>query len=161
AAAGTGAGAGLSRRSAVHRRAAAPGRAGDGRRHVVGPDVQRPDCLHGHPVRAGRRRRHPGARSARPVWRGAGGRDPGVACAHARGHGVGVRRRVAAGRAPALAMHAEHFSLWVYLAASPLLWLTITVTVYVAADWMAERSGRHPVVNPVMMAIVAIAALLL
>ena len=58
-------------------------------------------------------------------------------------------------------MHAEHFSLWVYLAASPLLWLTITVTVYVAADWMAERSGRHPVVNPVMIAIVAIAALLL
>jgi predicted murein hydrolase (TIGR00659 family) len=55
----------------------------------------------------------------------------------------------------------KHFSLWVFLAASPLLWLTITVTVYVAADWIAERAGRNPVVNPAAIAIVVIAALLL
>jgi len=55
----------------------------------------------------------------------------------------------------------KHFSLWVYLSASPLLWLTITVAVFVFADWLAELSGRNPFVNPVLIAIVAIAALLL
>lgn len=53
------------------------------------------------------------------------------------------------------------FELWVYLTGSPLLWLTITVAVFAFADWLAERSGHHPLVNPVMIAIVAIAALLL
>jgi predicted murein hydrolase (TIGR00659 family) len=53
------------------------------------------------------------------------------------------------------------FALWVYLATKPLLWLTITVGFFVAADWLAERSGRNPLVNPVMISIVAIAALML
>jgi predicted murein hydrolase (TIGR00659 family) len=53
------------------------------------------------------------------------------------------------------------FALWVYLATQPLLWLAITVAVYVAADWLAERAGRNPLVNPVMISIVAIAALML
>jgi predicted murein hydrolase (TIGR00659 family) len=52
------------------------------------------------------------------------------------------------------------FSLWVFLAASPLLWLTLTVAIYVFADWLAERCGRHPLVNPVLIAIVVIAVLL-
>ncbi|MFO1080470.1 MAG: LrgB family protein [Reyranellaceae bacterium] len=53
------------------------------------------------------------------------------------------------------------FALWVYLAASPLLWLTLTVGVYVAADLVAQTCRRHPLVNPVLLSIVAIAALLL
>ena len=52
------------------------------------------------------------------------------------------------------------FLLWVYLSTQPLLWLTLTVLIFVLADWLAERSGRNPLVNPVMIAIVVIAAIL-
>jgi predicted murein hydrolase (TIGR00659 family) len=51
-------------------------------------------------------------------------------------------------------------SLWVYLAATPLLWLTVTVLVWLLADWLAALSGRHPIVNPVMIAIVLVALVL-
>ena len=51
-------------------------------------------------------------------------------------------------------------SLWVYLAATPLLWLTVTVLVWLLADWLAALSGRHPLVNPVMIAIVLVALVL-
>ena len=53
------------------------------------------------------------------------------------------------------------FSLWVYLATTPLLWLTLTVVIWVLADWLAQRSGRNPLVNPVMIAIALVAAILL
>jgi predicted murein hydrolase (TIGR00659 family) len=53
------------------------------------------------------------------------------------------------------------FSLWVYLATTPLLWLTLTVVIWVLADWLALRSGRNPLVNPVMIAIALVAAILL
>jgi predicted murein hydrolase (TIGR00659 family) len=53
------------------------------------------------------------------------------------------------------------FALWVYLSTTPLLWLTLTLVIWIAADWLAQRSGRHPVVNPVLIAIVAISVLLL
>lgn len=56
---------------------------------------------------------------------------------------------------------SETFALWVYLATSPLLWLTLTVGVYVLADLLAQQSGRHPLVNPVLLSIVAMAGLLL
>jgi predicted murein hydrolase (TIGR00659 family) len=52
------------------------------------------------------------------------------------------------------------FALWVYLSATPLLWLTLTVVIWVLADWLAQLSGRNPLVNPVMLAIVAIAIIL-
>jgi predicted murein hydrolase (TIGR00659 family) len=52
------------------------------------------------------------------------------------------------------------FLLWVYLSTQPLLWLTITVAVFVLADWLAERCGRNPLVNPVMISIAVIAAIL-
>jgi predicted murein hydrolase (TIGR00659 family) len=51
-------------------------------------------------------------------------------------------------------------SLWVYLAATPLLWLTVTVLVWLLADRLAALSGRHPLVNPVMIAIVLVALVL-
>jgi predicted murein hydrolase (TIGR00659 family) len=53
------------------------------------------------------------------------------------------------------------FSLWVYLSATPLLWLSLTVAIWIFADWLAQLSGRNPLVNPVMIAIVAISAILL
>jgi predicted murein hydrolase (TIGR00659 family) len=52
------------------------------------------------------------------------------------------------------------FSLWVYLSTSPLLWLTATLGAWLAADWLARRSGRHPLVNPVLIAVVLLATLL-
>lgn len=55
---------------------------------------------------------------------------------------------------------SEIFRLWVYLSATPLLWLTVTLAVYVAADWASARSGRHPLVNPVLISIVTVAAVL-
>ena len=53
------------------------------------------------------------------------------------------------------------FSLWVYLATTPLLWLTLTVVIWILADWLAQLSGHNPLVNPVMIAIGVIAAILL
>jgi predicted murein hydrolase (TIGR00659 family) len=52
------------------------------------------------------------------------------------------------------------FSLWVYLSTSPLLWLTVTLCAWLAADWLALRSARHPLVNPVLIAVVLVAFLL-
>ena len=52
-------------------------------------------------------------------------------------------------------------ALWVYLSASPLFWLTVTVVVFLGCDRIAHAAGRHAVVNPVLMAIVGLGALLL
>ncbi|MCB1378264.1 MAG: LrgB family protein [Alphaproteobacteria bacterium] len=51
-------------------------------------------------------------------------------------------------------------TLWVYLSTTPLLWLTLTVLVYVIADRIAQASGRHPLVNPVLISVVFIVAVL-
>ena len=51
--------------------------------------------------------------------------------------------------------------LWVYMAASPLLWLTLTLAAYVLADHIAVRCGRHPLANPVLLAVAMMVALLI
>lgn len=51
--------------------------------------------------------------------------------------------------------------IWVYLAASPLLWLTITVLAYLAAHTLYRRSRFNPFVNPVLVAVAFIAAVLI
>jgi predicted murein hydrolase (TIGR00659 family) len=43
------------------------------------------------------------------------------------------------------------FSLWVYLARSPLLWLTVTILVYCACDAVSAALRRAPLANPVLM----------
>ena len=43
--------------------------------------------------------------------------------------------------------------LWVYLSTSPLAWLTLTLAAYVIADWIARRLNRHPLANPVIIAV--------
>jgi len=51
-------------------------------------------------------------------------------------------------------------SLWVYLAATPLFWLTVTLVAWLAADGLSRWSGRNPLVNPVLIAIMLVGALL-
>lgn len=43
--------------------------------------------------------------------------------------------------------------IWVYLSASPLLGLTITLLAYQGAFWLYQRSGCNPLVNPVLIAV--------
>jgi len=57
-------------------------------------------------------------------------------------------------------MTDSDFSLWVYLSTTPLLWLTITLLAWVGADALATILGRHPLANPVLMAIIAVALVL-
>jgi len=50
--------------------------------------------------------------------------------------------------------------IWVYLAAEPLVWLTVTLAAYACADWISERLGRHPLVNPVAISAAVLIGLL-
>lgn len=50
--------------------------------------------------------------------------------------------------------------IWVYLAASPLLGLTLTLVAYQGAYWLYQRSGMNPAANPVAIAVAIIVALL-
>lgn len=43
--------------------------------------------------------------------------------------------------------------LWVYLSTSPLLWLTLTLAAYVVADAISRFFQRHPLANPVVIAV--------
>lgn len=55
----------------------------------------------------------------------------------------------------------EQFShFWVYLAASPLLGLTLTLCAYLGAQWVYARCGFSPLANPVAIAIAIIAIVL-
>ena len=57
-------------------------------------------------------------------------------------------------------MRPEIAEIWVYLSASPLLWLSATLTAYVLADALSARLGRHPLANPVVVAAGALVAVL-
>lgn len=50
--------------------------------------------------------------------------------------------------------------IWVYLSASPLLWLTVTLCAYWAADAIAARMGRPPLANTVVISAAFIVAVL-
>ncbi len=50
--------------------------------------------------------------------------------------------------------------IWVYLSQKPLTGLTVTLVAYALGDWLYEKSGRHPLLNPVPIAIALIAGLL-
>jgi predicted murein hydrolase (TIGR00659 family) len=58
-------------------------------------------------------------------------------------------------------MKPELFSFWVYLSTTPLLGLTLTLCAYCIGLWAAQRAGYHPLVNPVLIAIVLVASALL
>jgi predicted murein hydrolase (TIGR00659 family) len=55
-------------------------------------------------------------------------------------------------------MPIERF--WVYLSASPLWWLTLTILVYLAAQKLFVKSGSLSILNPVAVSIVSLIVLL-
>jgi predicted murein hydrolase (TIGR00659 family) len=50
--------------------------------------------------------------------------------------------------------------IWVYLSASPLLWLTATLAAYRFAVWLSRTLRGHPLANPVALAVAMIIAVL-
>ena len=50
--------------------------------------------------------------------------------------------------------------IWVYLSASPLLHLTLTLVVYQAATWVYGKTNNNPLANPVLVAVLVIVAIL-
>jgi len=54
----------------------------------------------------------------------------------------------------------EFYRVWVYLAETPLLWLTVTLIAYIIGDTISARLGRHPLANPVVIAAGLLVALL-
>ena len=58
-------------------------------------------------------------------------------------------------------MKAPMLDIWVYLAASPLLGLTITLLAYLLAMALHRRCRMHPLTNPVLIAAELLVTLLL
>jgi predicted murein hydrolase (TIGR00659 family) len=52
-------------------------------------------------------------------------------------------------------------AIWVYLAASPLLWPTATLACYLIALWIYRQGGESPLLNPVAIAVCLLIGLLL
>ena len=50
--------------------------------------------------------------------------------------------------------------VWVYLAASPLLGLTLTLLAYQGACYIHRRCGDHPLANPVLLSVATLVGLL-
>ncbi|HXT08059.1 MAG TPA: LrgB family protein [Roseiarcus sp.] len=50
--------------------------------------------------------------------------------------------------------------LWVYLQTTPLFWLTATLAAFLVAEALSKRARGHPLVNPVLIAVALVAALL-
>lgn len=50
--------------------------------------------------------------------------------------------------------------VWVYLSASPLLGLTLTLVAYQGAYWIYRRAGFNPLLNPVLLAVAMLVAAL-
>lgn len=55
---------------------------------------------------------------------------------------------------------SEFQDLWVYLSATPLLHLTLTLCAFVAATSLYKKFGMHPLLNPVLLSIVVIVSIL-
>jgi predicted murein hydrolase (TIGR00659 family) len=50
--------------------------------------------------------------------------------------------------------------IWVYLARDPLFGLTLTIVAYLAADRVYRWLGMHPLANPVLWSVIALAGVL-
>jgi len=57
-------------------------------------------------------------------------------------------------------MHSVR-DIWVYLSASPLLNLTLTLAAFQLGAFVYERAGRNPLLNPVLLAVAMIVAVLM
>lgn len=51
--------------------------------------------------------------------------------------------------------------IWVYLSASPLLYLTMTLVVYQSAFWIYKRADFNPLLNPVPIAVAVLVLILM
>jgi len=51
-------------------------------------------------------------------------------------------------------------NLWVYLATTPLFWLTATILAFLLACWVHEKAGRPPWANPVALSILLLMGVL-
>ena len=58
-------------------------------------------------------------------------------------------------------MIANPREIWVYLAASPLLNLTMTLVAYLVGDYLFRKSGHKAIFNPVLIAILILVTILL
>jgi predicted murein hydrolase (TIGR00659 family) len=58
-------------------------------------------------------------------------------------------------------MSDELVKLWVYLAADPLLWLTLTLVAYQGGLWLHRRYGGNPLLNPVLIAVLLLVGVVL
>jgi predicted murein hydrolase (TIGR00659 family) len=56
-------------------------------------------------------------------------------------------------------MNDSVFALWVYLARSPLLWLTVTILTYCLCDRISTALRRNPLANPVLLSMAIVGAL--
>jgi predicted murein hydrolase (TIGR00659 family) len=52
-------------------------------------------------------------------------------------------------------------STWAYLAGSPILWLSVTVLCYLGALLLYRRCGSHPLLLPVLTAVIVVVVLLM
>jgi len=50
---------------------------------------------------------------------------------------------------------------WVYLSTQPLFHLTLTLVAFQAATWVFEKGGKSPLLNPVLLAVMLVVAVLL
>jgi predicted murein hydrolase (TIGR00659 family) len=57
-------------------------------------------------------------------------------------------------------MSGRFADIWVYLSASPLLGLTVTLVAYQGAFWIYTKAKMNPLANPVAIAVAALVALL-
>lgn len=58
-------------------------------------------------------------------------------------------------------MAPDFRDIWVYLAASPLLHLTLTLVAYQAGYWIYKKAKLNPLLNPVLIAVCVLVAILL
>ena len=53
------------------------------------------------------------------------------------------------------------YSIWVYLQAEPLFWLTLTIGSYLIGDYFYKKSKLFPLVNPVAISIFIVSLVLI
>jgi len=51
--------------------------------------------------------------------------------------------------------------IWSYLSRGELVWLTATLVAYLCGDWAFRASGRSPLVNPVLVAVLILSGVLM
>lgn len=50
--------------------------------------------------------------------------------------------------------------LWIYLSTAPLIWLTLTLCIWIGASEVSRRLNRNPLANPVLTSILLLSAIM-